>query len=74
VSLTAELATVLGVFALALVVRLLVSGVTDVSYSVVLVLAGFGVSLVGVHPPLALSHDVIMAVLLPTFLSGTNSG
>lgn len=71
-SLTAELATVLGVFALALVVRLLVSGVTDVSYSVVL--AGFGVSLVGVHPPLALSHDVIMAVLLPTFLSGTNSG
>jgi CPA1 family monovalent cation:H+ antiporter len=68
VSLTGQLATVLGVFALALVVRLLVSGVADVSYSVMLVLAGFGVSLAGIQPPLVLSHDLIMTVLLPTLL------
>ncbi len=67
-SLATELATILGVFALAFVVRLLVSGVTDVSYSVVLVLAGLGVSLLGVQPPLVLSHDVIVTVLLPTLL------
>ncbi|WP_135826999.1 cation:proton antiporter [Halorussus ruber] len=67
-SLTAQLATLLGVFALAFVVRLLVSGVTDVSYSVLLVLVGFGVSLAGVQPALVLSHDVIVAVLLPTLL------
>ena len=67
-SLAPQLVTLLGVFALALVVRLLVSGVANVSYSVMLVLAGFGVSLAGVQPPLVLSHDVIMAVLLPTIL------
>lgn len=67
-SLTAQLLTVLGVFALAFVVRVLVVGVTDVSYSVVLVLVGFLVSLSGVRPALTLSHEVIVAVLLPTVL------
>jgi CPA1 family monovalent cation:H+ antiporter len=68
VSLAGQLATLLGVFALGLVIRLLVSGVENVSYSAMLVLAGFGVSLAGIQPPLVLSHDVIMAVLLPTIL------
>lgn len=67
-SLAPQLATLLGIFALALVVRLLVSGAENVSYSVMLVLAGFGVSLAGVQPPLVLSHDVIVMVLLPTLL------
>jgi CPA1 family monovalent cation:H+ antiporter len=58
----------LGVFALALFVRLLVSGAENVSYSAMLVLAGFGVSLAGIQPPLVLSHDVIMTVLLPALL------
>jgi hypothetical protein len=47
VTLASELATILGVFALAFVVRLLVADPTDVSYSVVLVLAGLGVSALG---------------------------
>ena len=67
-SLAADLLTLLGVFGLAFVVRVLVTGVTDVSYSVVLVLVGFLVALSGVEPALTLSHDVILAVLLPTVL------
>jgi NhaP-type Na+/H+ or K+/H+ antiporter len=70
VTLASELATILDVFALAFVVRLLVADLTDVSYSVVLVLvlAGLGVSALGVQPPLALSHDTITTLLLPILL------
>ena len=67
-TLASELAIILDVFALAFVVRLLVADLTDVSYSVVLVLAGLGVSALGVQPPLALSHDTITTLLLPILL------
>jgi CPA1 family monovalent cation:H+ antiporter len=68
VTLASELATILGVFALAFVVRLLVSDLTDVSYSVVLVLVGFGISTLGIQLPIALSHEAIMTLLLPILL------
>ncbi|WP_224449584.1 cation:proton antiporter [Haloprofundus salilacus] len=62
------LSTLLGVSALALLVRLLTDRVSNVSYSVTLVLVGFAVSALQIPLTLTLSHDLIMAILLPTLL------
>ncbi|WP_458187592.1 cation:proton antiporter [Haladaptatus sp. NG-WS-4] len=56
------------VLLVALGVRLVVNQFSNVSYSAVLVLTGFLISLFGIDVGLVLSHDTIMAVLLPALL------
>ncbi|WP_224268890.1 cation:proton antiporter [Haloprofundus salinisoli] len=62
------LSTLLAVSALALLVRLVTDRFSNVSYSVTLVLVGFVAAALNVPVTLALSHDLIVAVFLPTLL------
>lgn len=59
---------VLVVVVIALAARLLVDDFRDLSYAVVLVVAGIVFSATGLSLPLEFSHDIIMMVLLPTLL------
>ncbi len=64
----AELLNLLSVFVIAAGVGVVVAKVGRFPYTVALLLAGFGVSVLGVEVGIELSHDFILLVLLPPLL------
>ncbi|MFB6183127.1 MAG: Na+/H+ antiporter [Haloarculaceae archaeon] len=62
------LVDLLTVFIIAAGVGVLVAKVGRVPYTIALLLAGFAASVVGLHVAVALSHDLILLVLLPPLL------
>jgi len=67
-ALVGVLVDLIGVFVIAGAVGIFVAKVGRVPYTIALLLAGFAASVVGVEVDIALSHDLILLVLLPPLL------
>ncbi|MFB6078394.1 MAG: Na+/H+ antiporter [Halarchaeum sp.] len=66
--LEAQLLDLVAIFIVAAGVGTFVAKFGKFPYTIALLLAGLGASVLGVHPGLAISHDVILFVLLPPLL------
>ncbi|MFC7164506.1 cation:proton antiporter [Halospeciosus flavus] len=64
----AQLLDLLAVFILAAGVGIFVAKVGSFPYTIALLVAGLTASIVGIHPGLPISHDLILFVLLPPIL------
>jgi len=66
--LESQLVDLIAVFIIAAGVGTFVAKVGEFPYTIALLIAGLGASVVGIHPGIAISHDVILFVLLPPLL------
>ncbi|GAD53172.1 Na+/H+ antiporter [Halarchaeum acidiphilum MH1-52-1] len=66
--LESQLVDLIAVFIIAAGVGTFVAKIGKFPYTIALLIAGLGASVIGIHPGLSISHDIILFVLLPPLL------